>query len=171
MLYIPMTPLMCSCVNVCLFACYQRLHGAQCLLSNSLVPGGVLAADPADWAMHPRPVSLGSSAQSRMLPRLSDASLSSPAQSNLLALAWHNQCVCVCVCSFQFTPAFGHLSSLLPTSVSGLSQHGLAWFAGALHLALLSCQSRLTVTLITRNIVIFLPHYSLFQSSFPSHTI
>lgn len=58
-------------------------------------------ADPADWAKHPHSVSLGSAAQSRMLPRLSDAFLSSPAQNNLLAPDWHKKCVCarVCVCA------------------------------------------------------------------------
>lgn len=75
--------------------CLQQ-HRVQCLLSNSLLPGSVLAADPADCSKHPRSVGLGSAAQSGRLPRLSDASLSSPAQSSLLARDWHNWCVCVC---------------------------------------------------------------------------
>lgn len=128
--------------------------GAQCLLSNSLVPGCVLAADPADWAKHPHSVGLGSAAQSRRLPGLSDASLSSPAQSNLLAPDWHNWCVCLCMCvlsvcaHFSLRLLFCHLSSLFSTLViGGLSRPSLALLQWPS--ALLSCQAKLTVALTT----------------------
>lgn len=110
--------------------CYQQLHGAQCLLSNSLVPGCVLVTDPADWAKRSHPVGSRSSAQCRKLPGLSDASLSSPAHSNLLALAWHKVCLCVLVLISVYS-SFCHLS--LPWS---LACRGKAWLT-----SLVQCRS------------------------------
>lgn len=71
-----------------------------------------------------------------MLPGLSDASLSSPALSNLLALEWHNQCVCereswvfVLISVYScFPPPF---KTVLPASVIGLSWPGSGCWCSA----------------------------------------
>lgn len=127
------------CVHVwgCMLQPVARTH---CLLSNSLVPGCVLAADPADWSKHPHSVSQGSAAQSRTVPRLSDASLSSPAQSNLLAPDWHNQCICVCWVFVLISLYACLLSYCLPFLHLG-HWSAIAWLGLLVHcpLALLSC--------------------------------
>lgn len=100
-----------------------------------------------------------------MLPRLSDASLSSPAQSNLLAPDWHNTCVCVCVSiRARFRLPLLVFVTLLTCSLPRLlARHGPVRLGSLARcpLAALSCQAKLTATLTTTNTEISQPQRRL----------
>lgn len=134
-------------VHVFMRVWHLLLHRAKCLFSNSLAPGSVLAADPADLVQ--------ASSLSRLWICSSErdaaqalwclSKLSSTQQFTGTALA---QSLGVCVC-LTLLPYFGRISfSFLPWP---LVCHSLALFAGILLLYFLSCLAKLTMTLPNQN--------------------